>query len=96
MFDDWAWRSYNRIMHEARKRKKSEPTPFKSAAQKRYKRQRRKNDIYTTMGGHKNPSTGSPFRHRVKRFGTDRLRFENIEDILDKLSEYVSGPQDKE
>ncbi len=32
MFDDWAWKSYNKVIKEAK-----EPTPFKSAAQKRYK-----------------------------------------------------------
>ena len=90
MFDDWAWRSYNRIMHEARKRKKSEPTPFKSAAQKRYKRQRRKNDIYTTKGGHKKSSTGSPFTGKMKRFGTDRLRFENLQEIIDDGIDFSS------
>ena len=52
MFDDWGWKSYKKAMKEAR-----EPTPFKSAAQKRYKRLRRKNDIYTTKGGHKKPNT---------------------------------------
>ena len=30
MFDDWGWKSYKKVMKEAR-----EPTPFKSAAQKR-------------------------------------------------------------
>jgi len=77
MFDDWAWSSYKRVLKEAR-----EPTPFKSAAQKRYKRQRRKNDIYTTKGGHKNLGTGAPFSGKMKRAGTDRLRFESLQEIL--------------
>tara|TARA_R110002012_G_scaffold22991_2_gene78567 strand:+ start:9389 stop:10342 length:954 start_codon:yes stop_codon:yes gene_type:complete len=85
MFDDWAWRSYNRIMHEAR-----EPTPFKSAAQKRYKRQRKKNDIYTTKGGHKKSGTGSPFTGKMKRLGTDRLRFENLQEIIDDGIDFSS------
>jgi len=85
MFDDWAWRSYNRIMHEAR-----EPTPFKSAAQKRYKSQRKKNDIYTTKAGHKKPSTGSPFAGKMKRLGTDRLRFENLQEIIDDEIDFSS------
>ena len=58
-------------LHEA-----AEPTPFKSAAQKRYKKLRRKNDIYTTQGGINNKKSGPPFTGKVKRFGTDRLRFE--------------------
>jgi len=57
-------------------REDSEPTPFKSKAQKGYKAQRRKNDVYTSGGGHKNPSTGSPYTGKAKRFGTDKLRFE--------------------
>jgi len=78
MFDDWAWKSYNRVIKEAR-----EPTPFKSRAQKRYKKLRKKNDIYTNRGGLKNTSTGSPYTGKVKRFGTDRLRFESIEEVVD-------------
>ena len=85
MFDDWGWKSYKKVMKEAR-----EPTPFKSAAQKRYKRLRRKNDIYTTKGGHKRPKTGSPFTGRVKRFGTDRLRFENLQEIIDDGIDFSS------
>ena len=55
---------------------RDEPTPFKSKAQKRYKAQRKRNDIYTTQGGHKNPRTGAPFTTKTRRAGTDRLRFE--------------------
>lgn len=54
----------------------TEPTPFKSAAQKRYKALRRKNDIYSGPPGHKNLSSGTPFTNKTKRAGTDRLRFE--------------------
>jgi len=85
MFDDWGWKSYKKVMKEAR-----EPTPFKSAAQKRYKRLRRKNDIYTTKGGHKRPKTGSPFTGKMKRFGTDRLRFENLQEIIDDGIDFSS------
>ena len=67
-----------KILNEKRrdKRPRPEPTPFKSKAQKKYKSQRRKNDIYSTIAGHKNLSTGAPFNNKVKRAGTDRLRFE--------------------
>lgn len=58
---------------------KKEKSQLTQPAQRRYKKQRRKNDIYTTSGGHKNPGSGSPYTVRVKRFGTDRLRFENLE-----------------
>ena len=85
MFDDWAWKSYNRVMKEAR-----EPTPFKSAAQKRYKRQRRKNDIYSTKAGHTNLSTGAPFSGKTKRAGTDRLRFENLQEVIDDGIDFSS------
>ena len=71
------WRNYQRLT-EAK-----EQTPFKSAAQKRYKRQRRKNDIYTTRAGHKNLKSGSPFTGKVQRFGTSRLRFEGMEEAID-------------
>ena len=60
-----------------------EQTPFKSAAQKRYKRQRRKNDIYSTKAGHKNIKSGSPFTGKVQRAGTSRLRFEGMEEAID-------------
>ena len=85
MFDDWAWKSYNKVIKEAR-----EPTPFKSAAQKRYKKLRRKNDIYTTKGGHKKPKVGSPYTDKMKRFGTDRLRFENLKEIVDDGIDFSS------
>ena len=85
MFDDWGWKSYKKVMKEAR-----EPTPFKSAAQKRYKRLRKKNDIYTTKGGHRKPNTGSPFTGKMKRFGTDRLRFENLQEIIDDGIDFSS------
>jgi len=60
-------------------RKQPETTPFKSKAQKAYKQQRRKNDIYSTTGGHKNLKTGAPYNLKTKRAGTDRLRFEVLE-----------------
>ena len=60
-------------------RKRPEPTPFKSKAQKKYKTQRRKNDIYSTVSGHKNLSSGAPYNNKTQRAGTDRLRFEVLE-----------------
>ena len=60
-------------------RKQPEPTPFKSKAQKAYKSMRRKNDIYSTTGGHKNLKSGAPYNNSTKRAGTDRLRFEVLE-----------------
>ena len=65
------WRDFVDSIREA-----PEPTPFKSAAQKRYKAQRKRNDIYSAPPGHKNLSSGSPFETKPKRAGTDRLRFE--------------------
>ena len=60
------------------KRKHPAPTPFKSDAQKSYKRLRRKNGkMYTQARGIKQiPS--DPYRGKVS-FGTDRLRFEVLE-----------------
>ena len=72
------WRNFQNLS-EAK-----EQTPFKSPAQKRYKRLRRRNDIYTTMGGHKNPASGQPFSGKMKRFGTDRLRFEGLKERIEK------------
>ena len=65
-------------LNEARQvtRPRKEPTPFKSKAQKRYKKQRRKNDMYSSVSGHKNLSSGAPYNKKVRRAGTDRLRFE--------------------
>ena len=64
-----------KLLNESR-RGKREPTPFKSKAQKAYKKLRRKNDIYSTVAGHKNLKSGAPYNVPVKRAGTDRLRFE--------------------
>ena len=60
-----------------------EQTPFKSAAQQRYKAQRRRNDIYTTMGGIKNKKRGSPYTGKVQRFGTSSLRFEGLQEKIE-------------
>ena len=76
------WRNYEKIVEATHKRR--EPTPFKSPAQKRYKAQRRRNDIYSTKGGHKNKSSGSPFTGRVQRAGTSRLRFEGLQEKIDQ------------
>jgi predicted nucleotidyltransferase len=76
------WRNYEKIVEATRKRR--EQTPFKSPAQKRYKAQRRRNDIYSTKGGHKNKSSGSPFTGRVQRAGTSRLRFEGLQEKIDQ------------
>jgi hypothetical protein len=64
---------------KADKRKRPEPTPFKSKAQKAYKKLRRKNDIYSTVGGLKNLDSGAPYNVKTQRAGTDRLRFEVLE-----------------
>ena len=67
-----------KILNESRRdqRPRPEPTPFKSKAQKSYKKQRRKNDMYSTKAGHKNLSSGAPYNNKTQRAGTDRLRFE--------------------
>tara|TARA_Y100001937_G_scaffold27332_1_gene39248 strand:- start:2855 stop:3787 length:933 start_codon:yes stop_codon:yes gene_type:complete len=70
-----------KILNESRRdqRPRPEPTPFKSKAQKSYKKQRRKNDVYSTVSGHKNLSSGAPFNNKTQRAGTDRLRFEDVD-----------------
>ena len=73
--DKW----FNMINESRDKRARREPTPFKSKTQKRYKAQRRKNDMYSTISGHKKLSSGAPFTTTPKRAGTDRLRFEEVE-----------------
>ncbi len=71
------WSDYVKAVREARdQRPRPEPTPLGSAYQKKTKRMRRKNDIYSQPSGHKNLSTGSPFNNKTQRAGTDRLRFE--------------------
>lgn len=65
------WQDFVNSIREA-----GEPTPFKSKAQKRYKAQRKRNDIYSAPAGHKKLSSGSPYSNQTKRAGTDRLRFE--------------------
>jgi predicted nucleotidyltransferase len=70
------WKNFQRIT-EAK-----EQSQLTSPAQKRYKAQRRRNDIYTTKGGHKNKKSGQPFTGKARRFGTSRLRFEEIDDSV--------------
>jgi len=78
------WRNYQRIVEAV------EPTPFKSPAQKRYKAQRKRNDIYTSPAGHKRLSVGTPFSGKMKRAGTDKLRFENLNEAdQDALSSFT-------
>ena len=72
------WKNYQRLTEAMEK------TPFNSPAQKRYKKQRRKNDVYTTKAGHKNLKAGSPFTTRSKRAGTSRLRFEGLKEKVDQ------------
>ena len=49
------WRKH--LNEQRDQRPRTEPTPFKSKAQKRYKKKRKKNDIYSTISGHKNLKT---------------------------------------
>ena len=70
------WKNFKRLTEAM------EQTPFKSAAQKRYKAQRRRNDIYSTMGGIKNKKSGPPFTGKVQRAGTSRLRFEGLQEKI--------------
>ena len=72
------WKNYQRLTEAV------EQTPFKSPAQKRYKAQRRRNDVYSTMGGHKNKKAGNPFTGKVQRAGTSRLRFEELREKIDQ------------
>ena len=76
-----------RLLAEATQdtRPAKEPTPFKSKAQKRYKRSRKKNSKMYNMAGHKNLKTGSPYVNKGKRAGTDRLRFEEVDVRLYKM-----------
>ena len=68
---------------------KKEKSHLTQPAQRRYKKQRRKNDIYTTMGGHKNPKSGHPFSGKIKRFGTDPLRFEGLRITKSQLKQII-------
>jgi len=72
------WKNYQRLTEVMEK------TPFSSKAQQRYKKQRRKNDVYTTKAGHKNLKVGDPFTTRAKRAGTSRLRFEGLKEKVDQ------------
>jgi predicted nucleotidyltransferase len=71
------WRNFQRLTEV------KEQTPFKSPAQKRYKAQRRRNDVYTTKTGHKNLKVGSPFTGKMRKAGTDRLRFEGLQEKIE-------------
>ena len=75
------WNEYIEDLREVRAPRK-EPTPFKSAYQKKTKGMRKRNDITAQSSqttGHKNLDSGAPFNDRTQPAGTDRLRFE--EDI---------------
>ena len=74
------WNDFKKTIRESRdKRPRPEPTPFKSAYQKKTKGMRRRNDIYSTKAGHKNLSSGAPFDNKTQQAGTDRLRFEDVD-----------------
>tara|TARA_R110000851_G_scaffold143043_2_gene281860 strand:+ start:360 stop:1283 length:924 start_codon:yes stop_codon:yes gene_type:complete len=62
-------------------RKSPEPSQITgNAAQSAYKSQRKRNGkMYTSAGGLKDKSSGSPYTNNVKPFGTDALRFEVLE-----------------
>ena len=72
------WNEYVEDLRESRAPRK-EPTPFKSAYQKKTKGMRKRNDITAQSKapkGHKNLDTGAPFNSPTQPAGTDRLRFE--------------------
>ena len=70
-----------RFIAEAKQvtRPRKEPTPFKSKAQKRYKRSRKKNSKMYRTAGHKNLKSGAPYTTTPKSPGTSRLRFEDVD-----------------
>jgi len=75
------WNDYVKAVREARAPRK-EPTPFKSAYQKKTKGMRKKNDITAQSKkttGHKNLDSGTPFNSPTQPAGTDRLRFEDVD-----------------
>ncbi len=75
------WKNYIEDLREARAPRK-EPTPFKSAYQKKTKGMRKRNDITAQSKkttGHKNLDTGAPFNSPTQPAGTDRLRFEDVD-----------------
>ena len=71
------WKQY--LKEAADQRLRPEPTPFKSKVQKQYKALRRKNDIYSSVAGHKNLKSGAPFDNKTERAGTSNLRFEDVD-----------------
>ena len=77
----------DQLLGEAKQdtRPTTEPTPFKSKAQKRYKRSRKKNSKMYNTAGHKNLKTGAPYTKKGTRAGTDRLRFEEVDVRLYKM-----------
>jgi len=99
------WNDFKKTIREARdKRPRPEPTPFKSKYQKKTKKMRRKNDVYSTVSGHKNLNTGAPFNNKTQRAGTDRLRFEDVDpdsidldsfEIRDDLERRLWDSEDK-
>ena len=58
------WKNYQRIVEQ------TEP------AQKRYRSQRERNDMYSSPKGASDTSKSDPFSGATKRAGTDKLRFE--------------------
>lgn len=77
---DSKWRNFRRL-NEAK-----EESQLSSPFQKKMKKRRRRNDIYTTMGGIKNKKSGQPFTGKMQRFGTSRLRFEGIAETIEKAA----------
>jgi len=71
------WKNFQKLTEA--KEQSQLTSPFQRAMAGR----RRRNDVYTRKGGHKNPKTGSPFTGKVRRFGTSRLRFEGLEEAIE-------------
>lgn len=81
------WKNYKKITKTLQEKK--EQSQLTSPFQKKMKARRRRNDIYTSPAGAKDPSQSNPWVGKVAPFGRSNLRFESEGLSLDEADEEV-------
>ena len=90
------WKNYQRMVmtedKKKRKRKRKRTGEGHLAAnkfQQKMKKRRRRNDVYTSPAGAKDPSKSKPWSGKVKKFGGSNTYFENLneadQEVLDSF-----------
>ena len=81
------WKNYKKITKALQENK--EQSQLTSPFQQKMKARRRRNDIYTSPSGAKDPSKSNPMSGKVAPFGRSALRFESEGQSIDEADEEV-------